>query len=620
MSVNQNRPTLIHLHKGTAEVPKPSDLYFGEIAVNHSTNKPALYIKNDDGIVEFLPATTIAQIANTYADGLISALGVSAQTVACIASGGIITIYPTITEEDGKILVSGEPIQLSKVAKTGKAEDITIDDVNNNFSASTVEGALSEVISKMSQATTINGECGEFIIGEGLNNITKENKTFSIKTRPDDYVKVDTNGIQLDSDKIDKAYNTEVSGNLATVGTVQHAIENLDVNGFWMLDIIASAQNKTTLVVKGIKEVDGKIELDPAHNFAILVDGQYNNSTNRIATEQTVRNAISGLSEVYASKSDMDTLIGKDTDKSVRTIVDEELSIKLITSGAASSLDVLKEIAEWIQEHPADASYMNLQIVNLESSAHTHNNKELLDKISEKDIDNWNIASKNSHTHDNADVLSGITKERLSKWDKAGENAHKHENQELLDSYKQTEENLSAAVASAHSHANKEVLDGITESKVSTWDESAKKSHMHENSDALSGITKEKITNWDNAVESAHTHANKDVIDSITSGDIQTWNNTFDEAKKYADEKLESYLSVSSAETEFGKTVINASGDTYVSASVVNQVVQVNVTQKTQTVIDNSVLGVSSATSANVVVDDNRLLDFSHIIIDCGEY
>ena len=47
---------------------------------------------------------------------------------------------------------------------------------------------------------------------------------------------------------------------------------------------------------------------------------------------------------------------------------------------------------------------------------------------------------------------------------------HTHGNKELLDSYTQTEAELSNAVAKVHEHGNKDILDGITSAKVTSWD------------------------------------------------------------------------------------------------------------------------------------------------------
>ena len=51
----------------------------------------------------------------------------------------------------------------------------------------------------------------------------------------------------------------------------------------------------STLTIKGIKELKGKIEQDNTNDVNIAIDGVYNESTNKIATQSTVKNAIDGL-------------------------------------------------------------------------------------------------------------------------------------------------------------------------------------------------------------------------------------------------------------------------------------------------------------------------------------
>lgn len=61
------------------------------------------------------------------------------------------------------------------------------------------------------------------------------------------------------------------------------------------------------------------------------------------------------------------TLVGSDTNKSVRTIANEELAAQLIPENAKESLDTLAELASWIQNHPDDASAMNTAIESLKT-------------------------------------------------------------------------------------------------------------------------------------------------------------------------------------------------------------------------------------------------------------
>lgn len=64
-------------------------------------------------------------------------------------------------------------------------------------------------------------------------------------------------------------------------------------------------------------------------------------------------------------------LIGNDSGKSARTIANEELAKQLIPEGAQESLNELREIAAWIQEHPEDAAAMNVAITALQNKIGT---------------------------------------------------------------------------------------------------------------------------------------------------------------------------------------------------------------------------------------------------------
>lgn len=72
--------------------------------------------------------------------------------------------------------------------------------------------------------------------------------------------------------------------------------------------------------------------------------------------------------DVAALQSLVTTLVGTDaaaegeTQKSIRTIANEELAKQLIPDNAKEALDTLQEIAAWIQKHPEDAAAMNAAI------------------------------------------------------------------------------------------------------------------------------------------------------------------------------------------------------------------------------------------------------------------
>ena len=104
------------------------------------------------------------------------------------------------------------------------------------------------------------------------------------------------------------------------------------------------------------------------------------------------------------------TLVGEDAGKTVRTIASEEIAAQLIGENASESLDTLEEIAAWIQSHPEDAASMNAQITALTDSAHTHENKEILDGITAEKVAAWDAAEANAngYTDDEIAKLSDI--------------------------------------------------------------------------------------------------------------------------------------------------------------------------------------------------------------------
>ena len=76
------------------------------------------------------------------------------------------------------------------------------------------------------------------------------------------------------------------------------------------------------------------------------------------------------LGNTYAGKAyegKVDTLIGSDASKSVRTIAAEEIAAELADPNRDTDFDTLKEIADWIQAHPADAAAMNTAIAALQT-------------------------------------------------------------------------------------------------------------------------------------------------------------------------------------------------------------------------------------------------------------
>jgi len=139
---------------------------------------------------------------------------------------------------------------------------------------------------------------------------------------------------------------------------------------------------------------------------------------------------------------------------------------------------------------------------------HTHSNKELLDTYTQTDVD----------------LSDAVTKK------------HEHSNKGLLDTYAQTEENLADAVTKKHEHSNKTLLDTYTQTDVDLSDAVTKK-HEHSNKATLDTYDQ---TNEDlsDAVVKKHEHSNKSELDLIETGDKAKW-----DAKEDASNKITAFTS-----------------------------------------------------------------------------
>lgn len=164
-------------------------------------------------------------------------------------------------------------------------------------------------------------------------------------------------------DKVDSKVTTlsDRVDTLEGAGGQANVLEGVKVNGTALkivdkiVDIlIATGATDGTLAVNGIDV--------PVKGLAAL-------AYKARVSEADLDSTLAAVLAAKAAKADVDTLIGTDSGKSVRTIANEELTKQLIPEGAQESLDTLTEIAQWIQDHPNDAAAMNTAIAKLNEIA-----------------------------------------------------------------------------------------------------------------------------------------------------------------------------------------------------------------------------------------------------------
>lgn len=184
--------------------------------------------------------------------------------------------------------------------------------------------------------------------------------------------------------KIQTAITELDLANTYAAKTHTHAMEQ--VTG--LADEFAKYQLKGDYALKSeVTAVDQKAT-DLATLVGTLPEGA--TATTVVGYAKEVADKAAGDAAAVGAK--VDTLVGEDAGKSARTIANEELAKQLIPESAQESLDTLKEIADWIQAHPAEATEMNSKITALEGKAHEHTNKAVLDGITAEKVTSWDSA------------------------------------------------------------------------------------------------------------------------------------------------------------------------------------------------------------------------------------
>ena len=183
---------------------------------------------------------------------------------------------------------------------------------------------------------------------------------------------------------------------------------------------------------------------------------------NRITTE--LENKAYNDSELRnLIKTNTDAITILNGDSAVEGSVSKKVAegIASVIAGADASFDTLKEIADWIVNDTTGAASMANKISALETlvgnitvATQIANAIEAALKID--GVDKYALASDLTALAERVTTLKGAS--------------HTHDNKALLDTYTQTEANLSDAVAKKHEHTNKSILDTITDVKVAAWD------------------------------------------------------------------------------------------------------------------------------------------------------
>ena len=207
---------------------------------------------------------------------------------------------------------------------------------------------------------------------------------------------------------------------------------------------------------------------------------------------------LSNQDNLDALSAKVNTLIGSDVNKSVRTIAAEELAAQLIPSDAQESLNTLEEIAAWIQEHPGDAATMNQQI---------QTNKDNITKI----VNGTTTVAKASHAETAGSATTATTAGSATTAATAS-NAEKLGGQSP--SYYATASDLTSGLAGkANASEVYKKTETYTQSEVNTkLDEKANKATTLAGYGIADAYTQTQVNNLlNNKADKSNTYTNDEV-------------------------------------------------------------------------------------------------------------
>lgn len=368
-----SRQKLIHLH-GKTRLADVNKLNFGEIAVRNgssATETELAVLTNINGAkgeVVYIPSlATVTGLtnavdvkvtaANTAIKELQDAVGLGENTSGETLTDRVGGLEDILNGKEGEVgLVGKVSANTAAISANTEAINTKVDVTAHTASYSAIDTRVTTVENAINDATT--GLTKEVTDLKAWQTNSGATKTYAEEKANDALNSATANTESVRSDlqgKIDAA-NGRIDGLVTSAATfvTKERLEGLDFNSGTTASIVrAEGDSMTTAatITVGAEQVDGMIT-------KVTVE------TTGLATEADI-NALTGKTGALGAK--VDTLIGTDTGKSVRTIANEELAAQLILSDAAESLDSLQEIAQWIQDHPEDAAAMNKQIADIEN-------------------------------------------------------------------------------------------------------------------------------------------------------------------------------------------------------------------------------------------------------------
>lgn len=277
------------------------------------------------------------------------------------------------------------------------------------------------------------------------------------------------------------------------------------------------------------------------------VDNKFSALETAIDWKEAV-DTFSDISVVYPKPEDGWTVNVKDTDYTYRWNGTVWIAI------SANAIPKATHSVDGLLSKEDKAAYDDAN-----SRKHIHNNKSILDKITQAVTDNWNMAythvsdtikhitvlertnwndaDSKKHTHSNKSILDGVTQALLDAWNTVGNKVDKVSGKGLSANDYTTAEKTKlsgiAAGAEVNIQSDWAVKDSASDAYIKNIPSSFPPAvHTHTKSQItdmpakLSQFANDTgyITAADVDTSQNHTHANKTVLDKITQALLDNWN------------------------------------------------------------------------------------------------
>lgn len=206
--------------------------------------------------------------------------------------------------------------------------------------------------------------------GSGELNIVDEAGNIIAKIDSDGIHSVDfIAGEHRLSNKTDKTYVDEAVKNVKvdlTGYATEEYVNNIDFYNINNNPIVNNGDGKLLFVDEN-GYIGLQLEEDGLYVKDVIADGHTlsqkadKSELSNYATKDEVSDLVD-MSVVTELQGKVETLVGEDTDKSVRDIAIDVLTETLVSETATEAYDTLAEMSDWIKSHPEDAAAMNTAI------------------------------------------------------------------------------------------------------------------------------------------------------------------------------------------------------------------------------------------------------------------